>query len=964
MRNFDVTIDLNDGLIRITDPERKYEKRPLNKILINQAKVPIFLDRKVRLKPHQAVVATFRMRNLNELSNNRQVCLVPNPNSKSSAILGRSFSLNQSGLCVSVVLNTEATTVTIQRGKKLGYALPLNTDFQSVENLTKFDVTKCPLHANQECIMKRINELKSFRKLFSIKSETDDGLSSCSNFPERPTETELAANRPILPEIEHLKVKISDKELESLRAVLSRNADVFSKHKADIGCCNFVEHEIEIEEGSVPHREGARRMTPHKSEACRKEIEMLMEYDMIEPSKSPWACGVVMAKKKGGQLRFCCDFRYLNAVTIKDAYPIPRIDESLSKLGDVKFFTTLDLGSAFWQVPLRKQDREKTGFACELGLFQWKRMPFGLCNATATFQRLMAQALTSVTKKYRNLIMCYVDDVVIATPTLEDHIERLDEVFFCMKQAGLKCKPSKCEILRDSIKYLGRLVDKHGVRPDPESVEAVLTWKAPKTDTQLMSFLGFANYYREFIKGYADKIYPMQRLMRNKGKKFTWTDEAQVSFENIKRELCEAPVLGMPTEKGMFVLDTDASVVAISGILHQEQEWNGRTVLRPIAIGSKVLSDTEMKYGAPKAEMFAVITFLEKYRAYLGSAPFKLRLDNRALAWLKTYSMDQSYIGRWIVRLDGYHMIIEHRTRDKHQNADSLSKRTEFYERLEEKQANQSEIKDGFSFLDKETYDKLPLTKWLDKSGHPIPGHPDLPVETAAEIKLLARGEPVPLVLLVRSNLVQQELTRLGINNMALLNRTVNVAPDFMGKLRDLLDREVDRHDREWMETMQRLTVTERSEKRPVSIRSRGVERDCRSIVNQLVSSMPKEILLRTSFTGYGTLNQTQATEEVRIKSKSSFARRVHFTDAREEYGPSSDCSSRDETMSGESDSFEPIKDYLSDDTFEPVQDDLSGERLMRPPRGRILSGGVGFKATNGQSFVRGVQKHLRQLGI
>ena len=333
--------------------------------------------------------------------------------------------------------------------------------------------------------------------------------------------------------------------------------------------------------------------------------------------------------------------------------------------------------------------------------------------------------------------------------------------------------------------------------------------------------------------------------------------------------------------------------------------------------------------------MFAVITFKEIYRAYLGSAPFKLRVDNRALAWLKTYSMDQSYIGRWIVRLDGYHMIIKYRTRDKHQNADSLSKKTDFYERLEEKQANQSEIKNGFSFLDKETYDKLPLTRWLDKSGHPKPGHPDLPVETAAEIKLLARGEPVPLDLLVRSNLVQQELTRLGINSMALLNRTVNVAPDVMGKLRDLLDREVDRHDREWMETMQRLTVTERTEKRPVSIRSRGVERDCRSIVNQL------EVLLRTSFTEYGTLNQTQATEEVRIKSKSSFARRVHFTDAKEEYEPSPDCSSGNETMSGESDTFEPVKDDLSEesDTFEPVQDDLSGERLTRPPRGRILSG-------------------------
>ena len=186
-------------------------------------------------------------------------------------------------------------------------------------------------------------------------------------------------------------------------------------------------------------------------------------------------------------------------------------------------------------------------------------------------------------------------------------------------------------------------------------------------------------------------------------------------------------------------------------------------------------------------------------------------------------------------------------------------------------------------------------------------------METAAEIKVLARGELVPLDLLVRSNLVQQELSRLGINSIAVLNRTVNVAPGVMGKLRDLLDREVDKHDREWMETMQPLTVTERTEKRPVSIRSRGVERDCRSIVNQLVSSMPKEVLLRTSFTEDGTLNQTHATEEVRVKSRSSFTRKVHFTDAREEYEPSSDVSSGDETMSGESDTFEPVRDDLSD---------------------------------------------------
>ena len=155
--------------------------------------------------------------------------------------------------------------------------------------MKKYNVKDCPYHANKDKILKRINELKSIHKLFSMKYETDDGLSSCSNFPERPSSYELDSEKPVLPEVEHLKGKIGEGDFEKLRDVLYRNADVFSKHKADIGCCNFVEHEIGLEEGAVPHREGARRMTPHKSEACRAEIEMLLEYDLIEPSKSPWA---------------------------------------------------------------------------------------------------------------------------------------------------------------------------------------------------------------------------------------------------------------------------------------------------------------------------------------------------------------------------------------------------------------------------------------------------------------------------------------------------------------------------------------------------------------------------------------------------------------------------------------------------------------------------------------------------
>ena len=192
--------------------------------------MPIFPDRKVRLKPNEAALATIRIRNLNALSNNRQVCLVSNRNSKSSAILGRSFSLTQSRLCGIVLLSTEAITVTIQRGKKLGSALPLNTEYQRVDNFKRYELAECLLHANRECIINRIHELKSFRKMFSMKSETYDGLSRCSNFCERPTETELASNKQVLREIDHLKGKLSEKELDSLRAVLNRNADVFSKH--------------------------------------------------------------------------------------------------------------------------------------------------------------------------------------------------------------------------------------------------------------------------------------------------------------------------------------------------------------------------------------------------------------------------------------------------------------------------------------------------------------------------------------------------------------------------------------------------------------------------------------------------------------------------------------------------------------------------------------------------------------
>ena len=302
-------------------------------------------------------------------------------------------------------------------------------------------------------------------------------------------------------------------------------------------------------------------------------------------------------------------------------------------------------------------------------------------------------------------------------------------------------------------------------------------------------------------------------------------------------------MLGMPTEKGMYVLDTDTSVVAISGILHQEQEWNGKTVLRPIAYGSKVLSDTEMKYGAPKAEMFAVVTFVEKYRAYLGSEPFKLRVDNRALSWLKTYSMDQSYIGRWMVCLDGYNMIIEHRTRDKHQNADRLSKKTEFYERQEQREADRPEIKDGFSFMDKETYDSLPLTRWLDKSGKPIEDHPELPEEPKKKT-ILKKKRGIPIEIMLKSKIVRETLKAKGYDLNQVETGDTQVDED-LGRLLEKLadDKPVNvGKNREEPE----ITILRRSETVGIADPPRASGTDGKEVVRSLVDKIPDNILERT----------------------------------------------------------------------------------------------------------------------
>ena len=415
-------------------------------------------------------------------------------------------------------------------------------------------------------------------------------------------------------------------------------------------------------------------MSPEKAERANQEVRSLLALGMIQPSLYPWASGIVMVKKKSRELRFCCDFRPLNEVTIKDANPLPRIDESLARLGNAKIYTSIDLAWAFWQIPLRKADRHKTAFACELGLFEWRRMPFGLCNASATFQRAIARALQKIVNRKGSMVMAYIDDIVIATETVEDHMARLREVFDCLREAGFKMRVAKCDFMKPEIKYLGRVVSAEGVKPDPKAVAKLRDWDIPHNKTEMQSFLGFANYYREFIPWHAKLVAPLHAVT-GLNSTFAWGPGQQKAFNEIKTALIEATALAQPDSEGEFVLDTDASAVAISGFLHQWQGAPGERRLRPIIYGSKKLTTTQAKYGAPKLEMFAAYYFILKYHSYLCPRTFTLRVDNQALSWLKTYSTDQALIGRWIKTLDRYYFRVEHR----HRNADGLSKRTNDY---------------------------------------------------------------------------------------------------------------------------------------------------------------------------------------------------------------------------------------------------------------------------------------------
>ena len=448
--------------------------------------------------------------------------------------------------------------------------------------------------------------------------------------------------------------------------LLIRHQDIFSSGNGDIGRTNLVKHRINTKD-SPPVRVPPRRSPVGQRDEIDRHVHDLLEKKFIEPSNSPWSSPVVLVSKKDGTKRFCVDYRKLNAVTVYDAYPIPRIDDSLDELAGAKWFSTLDLASGYWQIELDDDAKKKSAFTVRGGHYQWNVMPFGLSTAPATFERLMERVMSGL---QWDILLVYLDDIIVHGRSIDEEIQRLETTFQRLKAAKLKLKPSKCHLFQKKVLYLGHVVSEDGVSTDPAKIEAVKDWPVPTTVTQVRSFIGTASYYRRFIQGFANTARPLHQLTK-KSAKFQWTDDCQTAFETLRDRLITAPILAYPDFTKDFILDTDASGFGMGAVLSQEHDG----VERVVAYGSKTLKPSEVNYCVTRRELLAVVFFLKKYKHYLIGHKVTVRTDHGALQWLFKFKDPDGQLARWLESLSIFQMKIIHRPGLVHSNADGLSRR-------------------------------------------------------------------------------------------------------------------------------------------------------------------------------------------------------------------------------------------------------------------------------------------------
>ena len=462
--------------------------------------------------------------------------------------------------------------------------------------------------------------------------------------------------------------------------LLLKHASIFAVD-GSFGRTSLLEHHIETTPGP-PIRCKSRPFNPVLEDNLRTQLEEWLKHDVIEPSTSPWSFPLVPIPKKNGKMRWCVDYRRLNARTVKDAFPLPNIEDTLSRLAHSKIFSAIDGSGAFHVVAIAKGDKEKTAFSTPMGSYHFKRMPFGLCNAPATYSRLVQMVLAGIPY---SMALPYLDDTCIHSANFNDHIDALDRVFAAYGKAGLKLQPSKCQLFADKIEYLGHEITPEGIRPLASHLQAITSWPFPDTVEKVRTFLGKTGYYRRFIEQYSLKAKPLSDCLAqepdhqvatktHKKSSIAGTPQQHQAFEELKKSLLTSPILAYPdfTSGEPFILDTDWSRLhnTIGAVLGQKQKG----LERVIAYGAKKLPSSCANYTSHKGELAAVIHFFKHWRYYLQPRKFILRTDNAALKWIRSMDTPSGMIARWIEVLAAFDFTVVHRMGTKHQNAEALSR--------------------------------------------------------------------------------------------------------------------------------------------------------------------------------------------------------------------------------------------------------------------------------------------------
>lgn len=506
--------------------------------------------------------------------------------------------------------------------------------------------------------------------------------------------------------LEHL----NHEEMEHAKRLIDKHRDLFQLPNEEPSHTNVITHKINTTDDQPINTKQYRFPPVHKNEIDRQVGEMLKN-GVIEPSVSPYNSPLWIVPKKADskgnkKWRLVIDFRALNEKTLGDAYPLPNIIDILDQLGSAKYFSVFDLASGFHQIPMHESDAPKTAFSTPFGHYEFKRMPFGLKNAPATFQRLMDRVLSGL---QGTLLFVYLDDIVIYASSLREHEMKFNKLAERLRAANLRLQPDKCEFLRKEVAYLGHVISQEGVKPDPKKVEAVLHFPRPKNSKNIKQFLGLAGYYRRFLNDFSKIAKPLTTLLK-KDEPFVWQEEQEKAFITLRDNLCTEPLLQHPDFTKPFVLTTDASGYAVGGILSQGNIGKDK----PIAYASRLLNKAEQNYSTIEKELLAIVYCVHHFRPYLYGNKFTLVTDHKPLVWLHNVKDPTSRLIRWRLKLAEYDYTVTYKAGKINCNADALSRNPIEYESGSQGQASEERhiaILNAASDTDDELFEIRPRNK-------------------------------------------------------------------------------------------------------------------------------------------------------------------------------------------------------------------------------------------------------------